>query len=281
MGLAKLTSGRGFKNFMGKLYGLGASVVIAGALFKILHWPGANVMLIVGMLTESVIFFFSAFEKQHVEPDWSLVYPELSEIYHGRGYVTEDERKQFLSQNSGGRRISQGEIPMGIQQSGAIRELDSLMEQANIDEATLKNLGEGFNKLNNTVSSLNDITSISDAGRNLSNSLKTAEQNTTGFSDNLVKLNALYEEQIRKTNKQFEELADKMTKLYEMQIQKTSKQTDSVEVIQESMKKFADSMQDAAKFNEQYRVESAKLAENIANLNKVYGNMLSAFNFKN
>ncbi len=281
MGLAKLTSGKGFKNFMGKLYGLGASIVILGALFKIIHLPGANIMLIVGMCTEAIIFFFSAFETQHVEPDWSLVYPELSEIYHGRGYVTEEERQKFVSENSGGgRRVAQGTTQV-IHQSGAIRELDTLMEQANIDEATLKNLGEGFNKLNNTVSSLNDITSIGDAGKNLSNSLRTAEQKTAGFSDSLVKLNALYEEQINRTNKQFEELAEKMTKLYEMQIQKTSKQTDSAEAIQESMKKFVDSMQDAAKFNEQYRIESAKLAENIANLNKVYGNMLSAFNFKN
>ena len=68
---------------MSKLYGWGAAVVILGALFKINHYQGADIMLIVGLGTESLIFFFSAFEPPHVEPDWSLVYPELAGMYHG------------------------------------------------------------------------------------------------------------------------------------------------------------------------------------------------------
>ena len=55
-------NGKGFKNFMAKLYGWGAAVVILGALFKILHLPGADLMLIIGLGTEAVIFFLSAFE---------------------------------------------------------------------------------------------------------------------------------------------------------------------------------------------------------------------------
>ena len=66
------------QNFMAKLYGIGASVVILGAMFKILHWPGADIMLTVGLTTEAVIFFISAFEKPHADYDWSLVYPELA-----------------------------------------------------------------------------------------------------------------------------------------------------------------------------------------------------------
>ena len=73
-----LVRSKGYKNFMAKLYGWGAAVVIIGALFKINHWPGAVPMLILGMGTESVIFFLSAFEPPHVEWDWSLVYPELA-----------------------------------------------------------------------------------------------------------------------------------------------------------------------------------------------------------
>ena len=63
MSLAELVQSSGWKNFMAKLYGLGASVVIIGALFKIQHWPFAGVMLTVGLFTESIIFFFSAFER--------------------------------------------------------------------------------------------------------------------------------------------------------------------------------------------------------------------------
>ena len=65
-------NGKRFKNFMAKLYGWGASVVILGAMFKILHLEGADVMLVMGLTTEAVIFFFSAFEKPAEEFDWTL-----------------------------------------------------------------------------------------------------------------------------------------------------------------------------------------------------------------
>ena len=82
MSINSLVRTRGYKLFMAKLYGWGASVVILGALFKIQHYPGAGLMLICGLSTEAIIFFFSAFEPPHVEPDWSLVYPELGGMYH-------------------------------------------------------------------------------------------------------------------------------------------------------------------------------------------------------
>ena len=54
---------------MAKLYGWGAAVVIIGALFKIQHWEGADIILIAGLGTEAFIFFLSAFEKPHEEPN--------------------------------------------------------------------------------------------------------------------------------------------------------------------------------------------------------------------
>lgn len=72
MNLNSLVRSKGYKNFMSKLYGLGASVVIVGALFKITHMKGADLMLWVGLMTEAIIFAFSAFEPPHVEPDWSF-----------------------------------------------------------------------------------------------------------------------------------------------------------------------------------------------------------------
>ncbi len=65
-----------YDNVMPKIYGIGAAVVIIGALFKIIHLPGANEMLIVGLGTEALIFFLSAFQPQPKDHDWSLVYPE-------------------------------------------------------------------------------------------------------------------------------------------------------------------------------------------------------------
>ena len=108
MSLAELVQSSGWKNFIAKLYGLGASVVIIGALFKIQHWPLAGMMLTVGLLTEAVIFFFSAFEPLHEEIDWSLVYPELAGI-------PEDEAPTSHAHVSG----KQRDIERGIVASGA------------------------------------------------------------------------------------------------------------------------------------------------------------------
>src|SRR5450756_2627171 len=90
MSLADLTQSNGWKSFMAILYAIGASIVIVGALFRIQHWPYATLMLTVGLLTEAVIFFFSAFEPLHEEIDWSLVYPELAGI-------PEDETPELAS----------------------------------------------------------------------------------------------------------------------------------------------------------------------------------------
>ena len=78
MSIAELTQSKGYKNFMKYVYGWGASIVLVGALFKIQHYPGASIMLIIGLLTEALIFFFSAFEPLAEELDWTLVFPQLA-----------------------------------------------------------------------------------------------------------------------------------------------------------------------------------------------------------
>ena len=78
--ISKITEAKWYKVMMPKLYGWGASLVIIGALFKIQNWPFAGLFLTIGLTTEAVIFFFSAFEKQYEDYDWSLVYPELAHM---------------------------------------------------------------------------------------------------------------------------------------------------------------------------------------------------------
>jgi len=119
---------------MAKLYGWGASVVILGALFKINHYPYANEMLVVGLGTEAIIFFFSAFEPPYVEPDWSLVYPELGGLYHG------------------------DELTDGKKPKKPTQELDDLLKKANIDQQLIDRLGDGLIKLSDNTSKLGDIT---------------------------------------------------------------------------------------------------------------------------
>ncbi|GAA0871429.1 gliding motility protein GldL [Gangjinia marincola] len=86
-----MAKGKGFKKFMNMTYGLGAAVVILGALFKIMHWPFGNAMLIAGLVTEALVFTVSAFEPVDEDLDWSLVYPELAGGASNDVVVVEDE----------------------------------------------------------------------------------------------------------------------------------------------------------------------------------------------
>jgi gliding motility-associated protein GldL len=156
MGLKKITRSRGFKNFMSKLYGIGAAIVIMGALFKINHYPGADIMLIVGLTTESIIFFFSAFEPPHVEPDWSLVHPELSYLYHGG-------EKPSIPQAKG--KSAQG---------GVTQELDKLLSDAKIGPELINSLGDGLKKFSDQASQLSKVTNAAVASEEFTSNMKAA-----------------------------------------------------------------------------------------------------------
>ncbi len=133
--IERLVRTNGYKNFMAKLYGWGAAVVILGALFKILHWPGANIMLMVGMFTETIIFFFSAFEPLHVEYNWSLVYPELA-IAEEPAEPTKREKKK----------LAQGATPT--------QQLDKMLEEAKIGPELIESLASGMRNLGENAKKL-------------------------------------------------------------------------------------------------------------------------------
>ena len=116
--MAKSKSG---KKLMNMVYGLGAAVVIVGALFKIMHWPYGNEMLIVGLLTEAAVFVVSAFESVDEDLDWSLVYPELA----------------------GGQTKGKKEAPKDAE--GLLsQKLDSMLKEAKIDGELMASLGSSI-----------------------------------------------------------------------------------------------------------------------------------------
>ena len=148
MGLFTLVRRRGFKNFMARLYGLGASVVMLGALFKINHYTGADIMLVVGLTTEAIIFFFSAWEPPYVEPDWSLVYPELAGLYHGSGEIHKKP----------------------------VEELDDMLAKADIDQKLIDRLGDGLKRLSDNTSKLSDISNAASANNEYVEKVKIASK---------------------------------------------------------------------------------------------------------
>src|SRR6187200_1756936 len=136
MGIAELTQGKKFKTFMARLYGWGAAIVIVGALFKIQHYPGAGLMLVIGLSTEAVIFFFSAFEPPHEDVDWSLVYPELAGM-HEPGH--EKHKKKKID-------------PIA-------QEMDRLLSEAKIGPDLIQSLGVGMKTLGENAAKMTDLSS--------------------------------------------------------------------------------------------------------------------------
>ncbi|MCK5814743.1 MAG: gliding motility protein GldL [Flavobacteriaceae bacterium] len=105
------------KKFFNMAYGLGASIVILGALFKILHWPLGNEMLMVGMIAESIVFAIAAFEPVEDDLDWSKVYPELA----------------------GGTASEKGDVQGMLSQK-----LDDMLEEAKLDAGLIRSLGDSI-----------------------------------------------------------------------------------------------------------------------------------------
>jgi gliding motility-associated protein GldL len=349
MGIKQIVESKGYKNFMSKLYGWGASAVIIGALFKIQHYPGAGLMLLIGMGTEALIFFASAFEPLHVEPDWSLVYPELWGIYHPE----EAEKMGWEPKAAAGGSISGGKT--------VTQELDKMLEDAKIGPELIASLGEGMknlsvnaNKLSGvadaaaatdgfvtnlgaaansvsglkevydkTASSLNKTVGINDefvetvkAAANNANETASSFKAVANAINNDVNATEEYVTSIKGATNAAHALAQKYTQsaesltksaeaidfsavdgksygdqiqritknlsalnaVYELQLQGANAQVEKANAMQESLGVFVENVNMTMSALNQYKDQATVLSKNLAALNTVYGNMLTAMN---
>ena len=275
--LDNLVRSKGYKNFMAKLYGWGAAVVIIGALFKINHWPGGTIMLIIGMGTETVIFFLSAFEPPHVEFDWTLVYPQLAGM----------EDTESLNKLNGEEMDSLVSVPEDTDPLTA--RLDKMLEDANITPELIERLGSGMSNLAESAQAMNGMAAAAASTDKFVNSLDGATEAVTNLRQATEAVNTLttiYQETAQALTSGDASYADEMKKLasslasvnamYEMQLQTSTSQleaTKEVETrIQNMMANFADSAEGVLKYKDQVDALTRKVAE----LNNVYGNMLAA-----
>lgn len=284
MGINSLVRSRGFKNFMAKLYGWGAALVIGGALFKINHYPGAEIMLIIGMGTEVVIFFFSAFEPEHVEPDWSLVYPELAGLYHPDEVDELPEPKK------------PGEGPQKV--DSTTQELDKMLEEAKIGPDLIESLGKGLRSLSDNAAKMGEMSNAAVATNNYVQNMENASKSVSEMTDTYQKSTQLLEQssnQLQESLKaidfsdvdtdtyknEIKRVSENLAALnsaYEIQLQSTKEQSETNDKLKENMDQFVTNLSESVKQTENYKQNAATLSENVAQLNKVYGNMLAAMN---
>lgn len=259
------------KRVMGMVYGIGAAIVIVGALFKILHWPGANEMLMVGLLTEAAIFFISAFEKPHEDPDWSLVYPELAGMHdEGAGHGHDKKAVKAAGKSDG---ISQ--------------QLDKMLEDAKIGPELLESLGNSFKALTDNTSKLADITDASVATNEYVSNIKTASDRVGTLADHYLKASesldsitltnsdgASYGEQLQKVSKNLAEL----NSVYELQLRGAEQHTQATKSFYDGIEQLMSNLQDSVSDTKKYKEEMSQLTTNLTSLNTIYGNMLTAMN---
>lgn len=249
-------------------------------------------MLILGMGTEAVIFFLSAFEPLHIEWDWSLVYPELAGMKGEEALVGE-------------------EAPKG---ATVTEELDRMLAEAKIGPDLVQRLGKGMENLADSANSLNNMTTAvaatdkfvtnMDVAAEAVNDLSAAYKRTTdsinhdfdlskSYSESLkgataavTSLSSIYQETAQTLRTGDTSYVDELKKMasslssinamYEIQMQNSTSQLEATKEVQERMQSmvanFAESAEGVLKYKEQVDALTRKVAE----LNNVYGNMLAA-----
>lgn len=194
----KIVTSKAYKETTAKLYGMGAAVVIVGALFKINHWPGAEIMLIIGMGIEALIFFASAFEPLHVTYDWSLVYPELAGMEDAHGHGAEKEKKDKKKDKKADAQVEVvGGVAGGTTIIGGFsgtQELDKMLADAKIGPELIESLGKGLQNLSTTTAGLNNIAGAAAASEKFTTNINVA-------SESVVELSTAYKKTADNLNK--------------------------------------------------------------------------------
>jgi len=255
-----------FSTIMPKVYGIGAAVVIIGAMFKILHLPGASAMLTVGLSVEAVIFFLSAFEPQHAETDWSKVYPELADDYEG------------------GRPAPKAQVAASNQGSTS-QQLDKMLESAKIGPELIESLGKGMKNMADSAGKMSNLSDAAVATNEYANNVKSASKSllemnksyattATAMTDmaNASTSAKDYHAQVQNVTKNLGAL----NAVYEMELQDANSHVKAMNKFYSNVTAAMESMAKAGDDTKKFSDQMSSLNNNITSLNSVYGSMLSA-----
>jgi gliding motility-associated protein GldL len=255
-----------YKTIMPKVYGIGAAVVIIGALFKILHLTGADLMLMIGLSTEAVIFFLSAFEPAHQEPDWAKVYPQLATDYEGDA-------------------VAPTPIPAGGKQGSALVAMEDMLSKAKVDQNLLDNLGKGLNNLATSATNMNKLADAVGATNEYANNVKSAAKSLSDMNKSYdVTMKAMTEMANAATDaKSYHAEVQKVTKnlaalnaAYEMELKDADNHVKNMNKFYESLSGAMQGLTKVGDNTSKFTTELGKLTDNLTSLNRVYGSMLTA-----
>jgi len=249
-------------NIMPKVYGIGAAVVILGAMFKILDWQFANIMIGVGLSTEAAIFFLSAFEPKAEEVDWSKVYPELAGDAPGA--------KKTLKATAG---------------DNTAQKLDEMLANAKVGPELIESLGKGMQNLASSAAKMGNLADAAVATNEYATNVKTAAKTLVDMNASYSKTAAALTEMSAASQdaKAYHTQVVTVTKnlsalnsVYEMELQDANSHVKTLNKFYSNMTAAMEGLSEAGKETEAFKNELSKLNQNVSSLNKIYGGMLSA-----
>lgn len=281
MSITEFVTSPAYKKTMAYVYGFGAAVAIIGALFKILHAPGASIMLIAGLGVEALIFALSSFEPPHETPDWSLVYPELI------GLEPDPDKDMHTAHSHGaGGRSNSGNAASGVVGGGS--ELSALLSAGAIEQKTIDELSQGVKNLAATTSQMADLSDAAVATKSYLNGVKVATDSMnqmTAVQANVVDASKKFSDSYSKFNDSFAEQASQsqtmtsnikaMNDAYAKQLQSVNGQLETSKALADGMSSISAEIQASIDGVRQYREQIAGLSKTVTELNSIYGNMLS------
>ena len=256
------------------LFSFFAAVVIAGALFKIRHWPLADEMITAGLLAEVIVFLLMA-----------LVVPPPEEYYWERFFPNINEHPDVERERTGKFEMTPLSLAGAQNSNPALTKLDDMLRSADITPMTLGKLNENFKKLGTTVERMSDISDVVAATGEYTAKTKEAAAAMTTMKDaytNATNSMSHFNKAAEGT-KQFHEQVQVLTKnlsslntIYELELQDTNNHLKAMNKFYNNLVQASESMQGSVEDAKKAHNQIALLGNNLGRLNQIYGNMLSA-----
>ncbi len=255
----RFLSGEKGQRFFNFAYSIGAAIVIWGALFKILHLPGGNMLLSIGMGTEVLMFVLTAFDRPPREYHWEEVFPVLSSKnpedrpeFNGSGIVVSGAGTVAVA---GGGSVQAASVPSRIELPADATPTDEYVAQ-------ITALSQQMDQLRQTTESLNKVSEV------LLESYRAITEN----SENITRSSTGYVEEMQALNRNVAGL----NTIYEIQLKGVSSQLDSIDRVNQGIKDIRDMYEKSSSMSHRYCEETEKMARYMQQLNQVYEKMLHA-----
>jgi gliding motility-associated protein GldL len=287
------------KNITNIVYSVGASVVIIGALFKILHWPGASQVLMVGMFTEAFLFLIGTLEHPHPEFHWENVFPQLLE-YGTKPELLEEKSHQarptLLGAGVAGGAVAATNGIGAVAGAPAAGAPAAGPKVPSLKDEDLKALKDGIADLAKTATQFAELGKVAQTGVKLGEKLEAAEAATEAYStkmsaagaavDSYTAATAELAKSYTQVSADMKSVADEtkaykqgvadmgqklasLNSVYELQLQAVNAQS-------EAQKAATASAKEAAEAQAAFAAGTKQLHKQVADLNAIYGNMLNA-----